>query len=165
MPQKPQEQALAKGAEVLVATPGRLIDFVGQKLLNLSSVEIFVLDEADRMLDMGFLPDVKRVLAVLPKKRQTLLFSATMPKEIRDLATSMLHNPVQVAVNPVSSTVDRIEQQVYFVDRQNKRKLLTDLLADPEIRSALVFVRTKHGADRVAQDLNRAGIRAGAIQG
>ena len=165
VPQKPQEQALAKGIEVLVATPCRLNDLVNQKLLTLSSVEIFVLDEADRMLDMGFLPDVKRVLAVLPKKRQTLLFSATMPKEIRDLATSMLHNPVQVSVNPVSSTVDRIEQQVYFVDRQNKRKLLTDLLADPEIHSALVFVRTKHGADRVAQDLNRAGIRAAAIHG
>ena len=163
--QEPQVSALRSGVDVLVATPGRLCDLIGQKLCDLRNVSMFVLDEADRMLDMGFIHDVKKVIAMLPKERQTLLFSATMPKEIASLASSILRDPVTVAVTPVSSTVDVIEQSVYFVDKGNKGRLLIDLLKGSEITSALVFSRTKHGADKIGKILNHAGISAGVIHG
>ena len=163
--QEPQVSALRAGVDVLVATPGRLCDLIGQKLCDLSSVSMFVLDEADRMLDMGFIHDVKRVIAVLPQNRQTLLFSATMPNEIAALAKTILRNPVTVAVTPVSSTVDVIEQSVYFVDKVNKGALLIDLLQSSEITSALVFSRTKYGADKISKILNKADIASGAIHG
>lgn len=163
--QKPQTDALRRGVDILVATPGRLNDLIGQGYIDLGKIEVFVLDEADRMLDMGFIHDVKRVIAKLPQRRQTLLFSATMPGEIAKLVDTILHDPVTVKVAPVSSTVDTIAQSVYFVDKQNKRKLLIYLLADASIVSALVFTRTKHGADRVAKELARAGIEAKAIHG
>lgn len=163
--QVPQVAALRRGVDILVATPGRLNDLIGQKLVDLSRVEIFVLDEADRMLDMGFIHDVKKVIAKLPDRRQTMMFSATMPSEIAQLADSMLHDPVKVAVTPVSSPVEAIDQSVYFVDRPHKTDLLIHLLGDKAIPSALVFTRTKHGADKVARDLNRAGIAAQAIHG
>lgn len=161
----PQIKALHKGIDILVATPGRLNDLIGQQEIDLSYVEIFVLDEADRMLDMGFIHDVKRVIARLPKKRQTLLFSATMPSEIQELVAKLLLDPVKVEVTPVSSTVDAIEASLYFVDKANKRPLLVDLLKHEDITSTLVFTRTKHGADRVAKYLNKAGINAAAIHG
>ena len=163
--QEPQVSALHAGVDILVATPGRLYDLIGQKLCDLSNVSMFVLDEADRMLDMGFIHDVKRVIALLPQKRQTLLFSATMPKEIAALAETILRNPLTVAVSPVSSPVEVIEQSVYFVDKVNKGRLLIDLLADAAITSALVFSRTKYGADRISKTLNKAGITSGAIHG
>lgn len=163
--QVPQVAALKKGVDILTATPGRLNDLIGQGHIDLSRVEIFVLDEADRMLDMGFVHDVKKVIAKVPQKKQTLFFSATMPPEIVRLVDSLLVDPVKVAVAPVSSTVDAIEQSVYFVDKENKRRLLVDLLQNPAIESALVFTRTKHGADRVVKDLTRAGVRAMAIHG
>ena len=163
--QEPQVFALHAGVDILVATPGRLCDLIGQKLCDLSNVSMFVLDEADRMLDMGFIHDVKRVIALLPQKRQTLLFSATMPKEIAALAETILRNPLTVAVSPVSSPVEVIEQSVYFVDKVNKGRLLIDLLADAAITSALVFSRTKYGADRISKTLNKAGITSGTIHG
>ena len=164
--QKPQVDALRSGVDILVATPGRLNDLIGQGLCSLKNISMFVLDEADRMLDMGFIHDVKKVIAQLPRKRQTLLFSATMPAEITDLASSILRDPVTVAVTPVSSTVESISQFVYFVDKGNKGKLLVDLLMkDKKIVSALVFSRTKHGADRIKKVLHRAGIAAGVIHG
>ena len=163
--QEPQVSALRAGVDILVATPGRLCDLIGQKLCDLSNVSMFVLDEADRMLDMGFIHDVNRVITVLPRNRQTLLFSATMPREIATLAETILRNPVTVAVTPVSSTVEVIEQSVYFVDKVNKSKLLIDLLKDDEITSALVFSRTKYGADKISKALNKAGIASGAIHG
>ena len=163
--QKPQEEALRRGVDILVATPGRLNDLWQQKLIDLTRVEIFVLDEADRMLDMGFVHDVKRVISRLPSKRQTLLFSATMPPEITALVDSILIDPVKVAVTPVSSTVDAIAQSVYFVDKANKRRLLAHLLQQRDIPSALVFTRTKHGADRVVRELARENIEAMAIHG
>ncbi len=163
--QAPQVAELRAGVDILVATPGRLCDLIGQRLCDLSKVSIFVLDEADRMLDMGFIHDVKRVIALLPQARQTLLFSATMPKEIAGLAGTILHNPATVSVTPESSTVDAIEQSVYFVDRANKSSLLIDLLRDKKITSALVFSRTKHGAERISKTLIKAGIATGAIHG
>ena len=164
--QSPQVSELRAGADILVATPGRLCDLIGQGLCDISKVSVFVLDEADRMLDMGFIHDVKRIISRLPPERQTLLFSATMPKEIADLASSILCNPATVSVTPVSSTVDAIKQAVYFVDRANKRKLLTHLLLqDKQITSALIFSRTKHGTERICRILNNAGIAAGAIHG
>ena len=163
--QKPQVAALQSGVDILVATPGRLCDLVNQKLCNLSNVSMFVLDEADRMLDMGFIHDVKKIIALLSKERQTLLFSATMPKEVASLANSILRNPVTVTVTPVSSAVEVISQSVYFVDKGNKGLLLIDLLKSGAITSALVFSRTKHGADRIGLSLNKAGIRAGVIHG
>ena len=165
--QNPQVQALRAGVDVLVATPGRLCDLIGQGHIDLSGVEFFVLDEADRMLDMGFIHDVRRILGYLPDKeaRQTLLFSATMPNEIESLARQLLRNPVRVAVTPVSSTVDTIEQTIYKVDKNNKPKLLREVLRDEALSSVLVFTRTKHGADRVVHDLERAGVRAMAIHG
>ena len=163
--QEPQVTALRNGVDILVATPGRLIDLIGQKLCDLGDVSMFVLDEADRMLDMGFIHDVKRIINLIPKERQTLLFSATMPDEIAELAKTILINPVTVAVTPVSSPVEIIEQSVYLTDRINKSKLLIELLADREIYSALVFTRTKHGADKLSKTLNGAGIKSGAIHG
>lgn len=165
VPQNPQVQQLKKGIDILVATPGRLNDLIAQGFIKLQDVQIFVLDEADRMLDMGFIHDVKKVIEKLPKKRQTLLFSATMPKEIEELADTILRNPVKVTVTPPATTVEAIEQSVYFVDKENKRRLLIHLLQSSEIESALVFTRTKHGADRVVRELTKAKIRAAAIHG
>ena len=163
--QQPQVEALRRGVDILIACPGRLNDLIGQRLIDLSGIEIFVLDEADRMLDMGFIHDVKKVIAKLPRRRQTLLFSATMPKEIEELADSLLHDPAVVKVDPVSSTVDRIDQKLYFVEKKQKIELLAYLLQDKSIVNALVFSRTKHGADRIARLLNKAGITAAAIHG
>ena len=163
--QQPQVEALRRGVDILIACPGRLNDLIGQRLIDLSGIEIFVLDEADRMLDMGFVHDVKQVIAKLPRRRQTLLFSATMPKEIEELADSLLHDPAVVKVDPVSSTVDRIDQKLYFVEKKQKIELLAYLLQDKSIVNALVFSRTKHGADRIARLLNKAGITAAAIHG
>ena len=163
--QQPQVEALARGVDILVATPGRLNDLIGQGHITLEHIEIFVLDEADRMLDMGFIHDVRKIIALLPRKRQTLLFSATMPGEVEKLALSILTDPASVKVDPVSSTVDRIEQRLYLVDKANKKLLLAKLLKEPEVESALVFTRTKHGADRVVRELSRAGIPARAIHG
>ena len=163
--QQPQVEALRRGVDILIACPGRLNDLIGQRLIDLSDIEIFVLDEADRMLDMGFIHDVKKVIAKLPRRRQTLLFSATMPKEIEELADSLLHDPAVVKVDPVSSTVDRIDQKLYFVEKKQKIELLAYLLQDKSIVNALVFSRTKHGADRIARLLNKAGITAAAIHG
>lgn len=160
-----QTNALRKGVDILIATPGRLLDLVEQRLINLQNIEIFVLDEADRMLDMGFIHDVKRIITKIPAKRQTLFFSATMPDEIAKLSNSILTNPVRIEVTPVSSTVDKIEQGVYFVEKNDKKSLLFHLLKNPEIKSALVFTRTKHGADKIAKELFRANIKSDAIHG
>lgn len=163
--QIPQQNALEEGVDILVATPGRLIDLMNQKLLTLDQIETFVLDEADRMLDMGFLPDVQRILKTLPSKRQTLLFSATMPPEIAQLAAGMLHEPENIAVTPVSSTVDLVDQRLFYVDKGNKQKLLQFLIRSLPVPQALVFTRTKHGADRVAKALMHEQIPAAAIHG
>ena len=163
--QAPQVEQLKKGVDILVATPGRLGDLYGQKLIDLSKLEIFVLDEADRMLDMGFIHDVRRILGWLPKQKQTLFFSATMPPEVRGLVDGLLVNPVKVAVNPVSSPVEIIDQKLYYVDRGNKTKLLAHLIRELDVKNALVFTRTKHGANKVAGDLAKAGISAAAIHG
>ena len=163
--EKPQIRELREGVDVLVATPGRLLDLMNRGFLSLAQVEVFVLDEADQMLDLGFLPDVRRIVAALPKRRQTLFFSATMPPPIRELAESMLHEPVSVAVAPISTPAERIEQHLYFVDKTNKRKLLADLVKGRELRRTLVFSRTKHGANRVAQFLEKRGVSAAAIHG
>ena len=163
--QAPQVEKLKRGLDILVATPGRLLDLQGQGLLDLSKLEIFVLDEADRMLDMGFIHDVRRVLKLLPEKKQTLFFSATMPAEVTELVNTLLHDPVKVAVDPVSSPVEVIAQSVYLVDKANKSKLLAKLMGDLNAKSALVFTRTKHGANKVAADLEKAGIHAAAIHG
>lgn len=163
--QNPQVEAIQNGADILVATPGRLWDLMGQKLVDISTVECFVLDEADRMLDMGFINDVKRILKFLPKERQTLLFSATMPEEIADLANNMLHKPRHVSIVPAATPVELIEQGVYFTDKKAKRDLLRAVLEERSLPQTLVFTRTKHGADRVARDLSRAGIAAKSIHG
>jgi ATP-dependent RNA helicase RhlE len=163
--QHPQVQAIRRGADVLVATPGRLLDLIGQGIIRLNTVEVFVLDEADRMLDMGFIHDVKRIISLLPKKRQTLLFSATMPEAIQDLANSILIDPVRVEVTPQATTVEKIAQSVYFVDKSKKRDLLVHLLDDRSIRRVLVFTRTKHGANRLVEQLDREGVRSEAIHG
>lgn len=163
--QHAQTQALKAGIDILIATPGRLLDLMNQRFVRLDNVKMFVLDEADRMLDMGFIHDVKKVIAKLPQKRQTLFFSATMPKEIATLADTILTNPVRVEVTPVSSTANTIQQLVYFVEKQDKKKLLLNLLKDRSIVTALVFTRTKHGADKVTKDLNQAGVSAEAIHG
>jgi len=160
-----QEAALKKGVDILVATPGRLLDFVSQGIISLKHLNVFVLDEADRMLDMGFVHDVKRIIKLLPAKRQTLLFSATMPDEIQKLANSLLHQPVKVEVAPVSSTADTIKQSVYFVDKENKLDLLTHILQKDISDSVLVFSRTKHGADKIARKLQKSKISAEAIHG
>jgi len=162
---RPQVTALRRGVDVLVATPGRLLDLMGDGEVDLSQVEMFVLDEADRMLDMGFIPDVRRITKALPSGRQTLLFSATQPPEIRKLATRLLNEPVEVAVDPIASTVEPLSQSVYFVDGSRKLDLLLTLLASDEIARALVFTRTKRRADRVARSLSREGVEAAAIHG
>jgi ATP-dependent RNA helicase RhlE len=163
--QKPQEAALRAGLDILVATPGRLLDLMSQKLLSLGDIEILVLDEADHMLDMGFIHDVKKIIAAVPQERQTLLFSATMPDEIANLAAAILKNPVRVAVAPVTSTVELTEQSLYFVNKKNKRLLLIHLLREGEAEQTLVFSRTKHGANKITEELVKAGISAEAIHG
>ncbi len=161
-----QESALKRGCDILVATPGRLLDFIGQGIVSLENLDFFVLDEADRMLDMGFVHDVKRIIKHLPVQRQTLFFSATFPEEIQSLANSILKNPVRVSVTPVSSTAETIQQSVYFVEKENKLDLLTHLLKEKiEAPSVLVFARTKHGADKIARKLHSAKISAEAIHG
>ncbi len=162
---KPQIAELARGVDVLVATPGRLLDLLQRGHVHLDDVEIFVLDEADRMLDMGFIHDVRRITRMLPRERQTLLFSATMPREIRELANGLLRDPVYVAVTPPATTADRIEQRIYFTEKARKPELLVRLLRGPDARRTLVFSRTKHGANRVVKLLERDGIRAAAIHG
>lgn len=163
--QAAQENALRRGVDILVATPGRLLDFISQGIISLKHLEVFVLDEADRMLDMGFVHDVKRIIKLLPPKRQTLFFSATFPDEINKLASSMLTNPIQVEVAPVSATADTIQQKVYFVDKDNKLDLLTHILQQDIKESVLVFSRTKHGADKIARKLQSHKISAEAIHG
>ena len=163
--QKPQTDALERGVDVLIATPGRLLDLINQGFISLKYLDYFVLDEADRMLDMGFIHDIKRILPLLPKKRQSLFFSATMPPEIERLAGTILHEPQKVEVTPASSTVDKIDQSVYFVEKAEKVSLLTHLLNDSSLESVLVFTRTKHGADKVARVLAKANIGAEAIHG
>ncbi|MFN0037383.1 MAG: DEAD/DEAH box helicase [Saprospiraceae bacterium] len=163
--QTPQTDALRRGTDILVATPGRLLDLMNQGFVDFRSLSIFVLDEADRMLDMGFIHDVRKVIAKLPTQRQTLFFSATMPPEIAQLADSILINPEKVAVDPPATTAEMVEQKVFFVNKNDKKNLLIHLMEDPAIKSALIFTRTKHGANRVAGDLTKAGIRAEAIHG
>ncbi|HEU4574004.1 MAG TPA: DEAD/DEAH box helicase [Chitinophagaceae bacterium] len=160
-----QVQALRRGVDILVATPGRLLDLIRQRHISLAGIQYFVLDEADRMLDMGFVQDVKRIISWLPQKRQTLFFSATMPNEIRQLANLLLNNPVKVEVAPPSTTADMIEQSVYFVEKQHKQSLLIELLRNHSAESILVFAQMKYGADRLARNLNKAGISAEAIHG
>jgi ATP-dependent RNA helicase RhlE len=163
--QNPQVRALAQGVDILVATPGRLLDLMNQGFVKLNAVEVFVLDEGDRMLDMGFIHDIRKISAQLPHKRQTLLFSATLPPEISQLSRGMLDNPVSVSVTPSASTVETIDQSVYFVEKQDKIALLIHLVEQTAISRALVFTRTKHGADTVARRLVRASIQAAAIHG
>jgi ATP-dependent RNA helicase RhlE len=165
VPQHSQTQALQRGVDILIATPGRLLDLIQQGFVRLRNVEFFVLDEADRMLDMGFVHDVKKIIALLPKKKQTLFFSATMPVEIQRLADSILVNPEKIEVTPVYSTAENVRQGLFFVEKKDKRSLLLHLLKSNSINTALVFTRTKHGADKVSQDLKRAGIQAEAIHG
>ncbi len=165
VPQSEQVRSLRRGVDILIATPGRLLDLVQQRHVNISNLEIFVLDEADRMLDMGFVRDVKKIIRLLPQKRQTLFFSATMPPTIKDLAGSILTNPVKVEVSPTSSTADTVTQSVYFVEKNDKRSLLLHILQDKNIQTAIVFTRTKHGADKVAKYLQTSGVRAEALHG
>jgi ATP-dependent RNA helicase RhlE len=160
-----QVKGLREGVDILVATPGRLLDLMRQRHISLRDIEFFVLDEADRMLDMGFVHDVKRVITHLPVKKQSLFFSATMPREIIQLANILLSNPEKVEVTPVSSTVEIIDQRLYFVEQQNKQSLLVHLLQNPEIETALVFTQMKHSADRLAKSLMKAGIPTEAIHG
>ena len=163
--QNPQTKALRTGVDILVATPGRLLDLMNQGFVSLKDIEIFVLDEADRMLDMGFIHDVRRIISALPQKRQSLFFSATMPPEIVRLAGSIVYKPVKVEVTPSASTVDIVEQFVYFIDRGNKNSLLLELLKGDKIKTALVFTRTKYGADKVVRVLKKKNISAEAIHG
>jgi ATP-dependent RNA helicase RhlE len=163
--QNAQTQKLRAGVDILVATPGRLLDLMNQGYIDLSQIEFFVLDEADRMLDMGFIHDIKKVIKALPQKRQTLLFSATMPPNIVELSNKLLHKPASVQVDPVSSTAERVEQSVYHISKKKKRSLLLHLFREEGIPEALVFTRTKHGANRVARDLSQKGIEAEAIHG
>ncbi|RLD54318.1 MAG: ATP-dependent helicase [Bacteroidetes bacterium] len=163
--QRPQEVALRKGVDVLVATPGRLLDLINQGIITLKHIEYFVLDEADRMLDMGFIHDIKKIIALLPQKRQSLFFSATMPTNIVNLSQSILHNPVKVEVAPQSSTADTIQQKVYFTNKADKKDLLVHILKDESINQVLLFSRTKHGADKIARNLKKKNINAAAIHG
>jgi ATP-dependent RNA helicase RhlE len=165
VPQQSQVQALQKGPDIVVATPGRLLDLMEQRYISLQHIRYFVLDEADRMLDMGFIHDIRKVLAKLPQKKHSLFFSATMPPEIQRLANTILVNPSKVEVTPPTTTAETIQQSIYFVEKKDKRSLLLHVLKDSSIPTALVFTRTKHGADKVAQGLQRAGIRAEAIHG
>jgi ATP-dependent RNA helicase RhlE len=161
----PQTKALRSGVDIIVATPGRLLDHVGERNVDLSGIEIFILDEADRMLDMGFIPDIRRVVALLPKKKQTLMFSATFSDEIRTLASNYLHNPQQVQVARPNATADMVTQSIYHVDKARKRDLLIKLIEDNGWHQVLVFTRTKHGANALAEKLDKAGIRSAAIHG
>jgi ATP-dependent RNA helicase RhlE len=163
--QNPQVDALRRGVDILIATPGRLLDLMNQRYFHLEHIKMLVLDEADRMLDMGFVNDVKKVIAKVPSNRQTLFFSATMPKEIQSLADTILTKPERIEVTPVSSTADTIQQSLFYVEKSDKRALLAHVLKDKEIKTALVFTRTKHGADKVVKDLIRIGITAEAIHG
>lgn len=163
--QNPQVGRLRGGIDILVATPGRLLDLVNQRIISLKDIELFVLDEADRMLDMGFIHDIKKLLAILPQQKQSLFFSATMPKPIMELANSILKNPVKVEVTPVSTTAETIEQQIYFVDKDNKINLLHDIIKDQIQESILVFTRTKHGADKLVKALDKLKVKAAAIHG
>ncbi|HEX4957729.1 MAG TPA: DEAD/DEAH box helicase [Lacibacter sp.] len=165
VPQNSQVQAIKKGLDIIVATPGRLLDLMQQRIISLSSIRYFVLDEADRMLDMGFVQDVKRIIAHLPVKKQTLFFSATMPPEIKQLSSMLLQNPVRVEVTPVSSTAEIIQQTVYYVEKHHKQSLLLELLKDDQIETLLVFTQMKHAADKLCKHLQRAGIHAEAIHG
>ncbi len=160
-----QVKKLKQGIDVLVATPGRLIDLMNQGFIDLQNLKIFTLDEADRMLDMGFIHDVKKVIAKLPRKRQSLFFSATMPPTIIKLAETLLTRPVRVEVTPVSSTTEMVDQKMYMVEKSKKKSLLTHVLKDKSVRSALVFTRTKHGANKIAEFVNKSGIKAEAIHG
>ena len=163
--QGPQVDALARGVDILVATPGRLLDLMGQRRVNLGRIKHFVLDEADRMLDMGFVPDVRRILAALPTMRQSLMFSATMPPEVARLTSDFLRDPVRAGVTPQATPVERIRQSVFHVPTAGKRRLLTEILDDPALSRVLVFARTKHGADRLATQLEQSGVAADAIHG
>jgi len=163
--QHPQTSQLKTGVDILIATPGRLLDLMDQRFVKLQNLKMLVLDEADRMLDMGFIHDVKKIISRIPSKRQTILFSATMPTEIAKLAQNILISPEKVEVAPVSSTAETIRQSVFFVEKSAKRKLLLHILQDRSITTALVFARTKHGADRIARDLAKSGVRAEAIHG
>lgn len=165
VPQGKQIAALDRGVDILIATPGRLLDLISQGCIKLSQIEILVLDEADRMLDMGFVNDVKKILTKVPAKRQTLFFSATMPQEIRKFAQSILNNPKEINVTPVSSTAETVKQSVYFVEKAKKLDLLINILGDQTINRSLVFARTKHGADKLAKKLIKSGIHAAAIHG
>jgi ATP-dependent RNA helicase RhlE len=163
--QHPQTRDLARGVDILVATPGRLLDLKKQGFINLKQVKYFVLDEADMMLDMGMITDVRKIIKYLPKERQTICFSATMPAEIEKLSKTILINPIKIEVTPVASTVDIIKQEVYFVDKSNKVKLLTHILKGKTVETALVFSRTKHGADKIVKSLEKQGLSAQAIHG
>jgi ATP-dependent RNA helicase RhlE len=163
--QNPQVKSLKQGVDIVVATPGRLIDLMGQGHVDLSEVEVFALDEADRMLDMGFINDMRKIMRELPNKRQNLLFSATMPKSIAKLAKEILHNPIRVDIEPESPAVDRIDQRVMFVKKSNKRKLLSHFIDDNNVQKAIVFSRTKHGAKRIVKHLKRDNISAAEIHG
>lgn len=163
--QNSQVQAIKRGVDILVATPGRLLDLIKQGFIHLQRIEIFVLDEADRMLDMGFIHDVKAIITLLPKQKQTLLFSATMPAEVENLAFGLLNDPETIKVDPVTSTVEKIEQSVYFISRENKKKLLIQLIKEKGVSTALIFTRTKSNADQVVRILRQNGIEAMAIHG
>lgn len=163
--QNPQVTALKKGVDILIATPGRLLDLINQRFVDIRQLEILVLDEADRMLDMGFVNDVKKIVKLVPQHRQTLFFSATMPPAILAFAQSMLRNPKEVSVTPVSSTAQTVQQSVYFVEKKEKLKLLVSILDDKSIKRSLVFARTKHGADKIVKQLAKVGIHAAAIHG
>jgi ATP-dependent RNA helicase RhlE len=163
--QRPQADALQRGVDVLVATPGRLLDLIGQRLADIRSVEFLVLDEADRMLDMGFIHDVRRIVEMLPKNRQTLFFSATLPAEVRDLADTMLRNPLEVKTAAQATSAETVAQSVYFLPKQEKKKRLVQLLREETMSRVIVFTRTKHGADKLHRDLDKAGIAAAAIHG
>jgi ATP-dependent RNA helicase RhlE len=163
--QSAQVAALRRGADVLTATPGRLLDLIQQGYVKIDTVRYFVLDEADRMLDMGFIHDIKRVISLLPGKRQTLFFAATITPEVKKLSNSILSNPVHISVTPVSSTSELISQSVYYVKKEDKRSLLKHVMQEESVKNALVFTRTKHGADKVAKELNKNGIKAEAIHG
>ncbi len=163
--QHPQVKALARGVDIVIATPGRLLDLLGQGHLRLDRVTHFVLDEADRMLDMGFIHDVRRIVAALPKRRQTAFFSATMPQQVARLAGDILTDPLRVEVTPSATTVEKVEQRVFFVETANKRALLAQVLKDPALHRVIVFSRTKHGANRIAEQLEKRGVDAAAIHG
>lgn len=163
--QNPQVKAIKQGTDILIATPGRLLDLIGQGIVNLDSITIFVLDEADRMLDMGFIHDIRKLLPLLPSKKQTMLFSATMPKEVEKISKSLLYKPAKVEVAPVSSVVDTIEQYLYYVEKPDKIELLVDLLTQQSEERVLVFSRTKHGADKIARMLNKRNFGCEAIHG